>query len=128
MTNQEVAMKLVALCTAHENFAAMEQLYAEDIVSVEGQADSGGKTATSGKQAVIDKSKAWAGVHEIHGSSTEGPFLSTDGFAVIFQFDVTPKSTGKRTQLREIAVYTVNEGLIVREEFFYGEDGDALSR
>ncbi len=128
MTNQEVATKLVALCSEHENFAAMDQLYADDIVSVEGQPDTGGKTATSGKQAVIDKSKSWAAAHEVHGSAIEGPFLSTDGFAVIFDFDVTPNATAKRTQLREIAVYTVNEGLIVREEFFYGADGDALSR
>lgn len=128
MTNPEVAARLVALCSEFQNFAAMDELYADDIVSLEGQPNSGGKTATSGKQAVIDKSKAWAAAHEIHGASIEGPFLSSDGFAVIFDFEVTPKATGIRTKLREIAVYTVNQGLIVREEFFYGANGDALSR
>lgn len=121
-------MKLVALCNDRENFAAMEQLYADDIESVEGLPDPEGKIVTSGKQAVIEKSKSWAAAHEIHASAAEGPFLSTDGFAVIFQFDVTPNATAKRTQLKEIAVYTVRDGFIVREQFFYGEDGDALGR
>jgi ketosteroid isomerase-like protein len=47
---------------------------------------------------------------------------------VVFEFDVTPKATGQRVKNREIAVYTVANGLIVREEFFYGEGANALAR
>ena len=43
-----------------------------------------------------------------------------DRFAVIFGFDVSNRQSGERTQMQEVAVYTVNDnGKIVREEFFY---------
>jgi ketosteroid isomerase-like protein len=32
---------------------------------------------------------------------------------------VTPKATGKRMQMDEVAVYTVRDGKIVEERFFY---------
>ena len=34
--------------------------------------------------------------------------------------DVTPKATGQRTAMSEIAVYTVENDKIVHEVFFYG--------
>ncbi|MEL6600761.1 MAG: SnoaL-like domain-containing protein [Pseudomonadota bacterium] len=34
--------------------------------------------------------------------------------------DTTEKSSGQRTQGREVAIYTVADGKITREEFFYG--------
>ena len=43
-----------------------------------------------------------------------------DQFAVYFTLDVTPKATGRRITLEEVAVYTVNaHDLITREQFFY---------
>jgi ketosteroid isomerase-like protein len=124
MTTTEVADRLVALCKDHKNFDAMKELYADDIVSVEAAAKSG-SFDTAGKAAVIKKSENWAAAHEIHGSNTEGPFLANDKFSVLFDFEVTPKATGKRLALREIAVYTVRNGKISREEFFYrGGDSD----
>jgi hypothetical protein len=102
----------------------MKELYADDIVSVEAQA-KGASFETHGKAAVIQKSTEWAAAHEIHGSNIEGPFLANDKFSVVFDFEVTPKATGKRAALREIAVYTVQNGRIAREEFFYrGGDTD----
>lgn len=127
MNTSEVAARLVALCKDHKNFDAMQELYAETIVSVEAAAKSG-SFETKGKAAVIQKSKDWAGIHEIHGSGIEGPFLANDKFSVVFDFDVTPQATGKRVGLREIAVYTVNDGKISREEFFYRSGDSALSR
>jgi hypothetical protein len=41
---------------------------------------------------------------------------------VFFTLDVTPKATGKRTALEEVAVYTVKNDKITREQFFY--DGE----
>ena len=57
-----------------------------------------------------------------------GPFFDTAGgsaarsagqFAVHFTFEVTPKSTGRRTMLEEVGVYTVEDDQITREQFFY---------
>ena len=33
--------------------------------------------------------------------------------------DVTPKASGERMQMDEVAVYTVKDGKIVQEEFLY---------
>jgi hypothetical protein len=34
-------------------------------------------------------------------------------------FDITRKATGERVNLREVAVYTVQDEKITREQFFY---------
>ena len=116
------------MCKEGKNFDVMQQLYHDDIVSVEAVVRKTGSLETAGKAAVIQKSAEWAGAHEIHGATVEGPFLLGDEFAVVFEFDVTPKATGERVQNREIAVYTVADGLITREEFFYGPGANALAR
>lgn len=128
MTTSELAAKFVAMCKEGKNFDVMQQLYADSIVSVEAERRKTGSFETEGKAAVIQKSAEWAGAHEIHGGSVEGPFLLNDKFAVVFEFDVTPKATGQRVKDREVAVYTVANGLITREEFFYGEGAKALAR
>ncbi|MBY0504146.1 MAG: nuclear transport factor 2 family protein [Bryobacteraceae bacterium] len=119
MTLPEIANRLVQLCKAHQNFDAMQELYADSIVSVEAFAPPGGSHDTVGKPAVIQKSADWAAAHEIHSGTTEGPFVANGKFGVIFDFDVTEKATGQRKALREIAVYSVDGGKIVREEFLY---------
>ena len=50
-----------------------------------------------------------------------GPFCGhrEDQFVVHFVMDVTPKATRERTQLNEVALYTVANGKIVQEEFLY---------
>ena len=125
MTTSEVAARFVELCSQFKNFDAMKELYADNIVSVEAAPRPNGSLETAGKAAVIEKSAGWAGVHEIHGASCTGPYILHDRFAVNFVFDITPKSTGKRMSVAEIAVYTVAGGKITREEFFYGVDAAA---
>lgn len=116
------------MCNEGRNFDVMLQLYADDIVSVEAVQRKTGSFETAGKSAVIQKSAEWAGAHEIHGGKVDGPYLLGDRFSVLFDFDITPKATGQRINVREIGVYTVAGGLITREEFFYGSDADALAR
>ena len=56
---------------------------------------------------------------KVHGSVAEGPFPHGDRFIVRFKYDVTPKHTGKRMTMDETGLYTVQNGKIVKEEFFY---------
>ncbi len=42
-----------------------------------------------------------------------------DRFAVIFEASGKEKATGKPFSMKEVAVYHVADGKIVREEFFY---------
>ena len=60
--------------------------------------------------------------HDIHGAEVNGPWPHGDRFVVTMKHDVTPKSgpfAGRRTQFEEAGLYTVRDGKIVQEEFFY---------
>ena len=118
MSLQSTAQRFVDLCRQGKNFDVMRTMYAPDIVSVEGD----GKE-TAGQGPVIRKSEDWVADKTFNGETVAGPFYNTanpDQFAVYFTLDVTPKATGQRKTLEEVAVYTVNENdLITREQFFY---------
>ncbi len=122
-TLQTVAQALVDLCRAGKDGEAQNTLYAQDAVSVEGLAMPGQDSAEiHGLDAIRGKSEWWYSAHEVHETKVEGPFLNNpDRFSVIFDMDITEKESGTRTQMREIGLYTVKDGQIVREEFFYPE-------
>jgi hypothetical protein len=74
-----------------------------------------------GVDAIKGKHDWWNSAMELHSASVDGPFVhGDDRFAVIFGFDATDRKSGERTQMKEVAIYTVNgDGKIVREEFYY---------
>ena len=114
----ELGRKLVEMCNDSKNFDVMEQMYADDMVSVEPSGE-----ATTGKQAVIDKSKKWADDNEILSQSVQGPFFHGENrFATQSTWKVTRNDTGETVTLNEATVYTVKDDKIVKEEFFF--DGD----
>ncbi len=120
MTTQEVAEKLVAYCTEGQALQAIEELYSQDIVSVEAMAMPGGSREMSGKEAVVGKANWWMSEHEVHSAKVEGPLVSGNRFCVRFVYDVTNKPSGRRIVMDELAVYKVADGQIVHEEFMYG--------
>jgi hypothetical protein len=119
MTARDVGEKLVALCRNNQADQAMETLYDRDIVSVEAVANPGGQRETRGLAGCIEKGRQFDKQFQIHGVRAEGPFPHDDRFAVFFQYDVTHRASGQRSSLDEVALYTVKNGKIVREEFFY---------
>lgn len=119
MTLQEIANELVAGCREDRTRENLDRLYAPDAVSVEA-ADMGGGRETVGLAGIHGKHDWWEGAFITHGLTVEGPFLhGDDRFAVVFGMDTEEKATGQRTQGREVAVYHVKDGKIVKEEFFY---------
>ena len=119
MTTQDIGAKLVAFCKAGKNHECMQELYSKDIVSVEAGAAPGQSPEAKGLEAVLAKGKWWADNHEVHSAVIEGPFPNGDRFAVLFDYDITRKAQNVRLRMREVAVYTVKDDKIVREEFFY---------
>ncbi len=118
----EVGKKLVELCKQGKIFEAIDSLYAPDIVSVEAQSMGPASRKTTGLKAVRAKSEEFMKNHEIHSGSAVGPWPHDDRFIVHFTYDVTAKSgpmAGQRMTLDEGALYTVKDGKIVMEEFFY---------
>lgn len=117
MTTNEVAAAFAALCKAGDHQGAAAQFNAPDIVSLE--AFDGPMARVEGAQAVEAKSAWWYGAHEVHEALTEGPWVNGDQFTLHFTLDVTEKASGKRTRMNEIGLYTVRDGKVVEERFFY---------
>ncbi len=49
----------------------------------------------------------------------DGPWVNGEQFTVRFTMDVTFKETGQRHTMDEIALYTLKNGKIAEERFFY---------
>jgi ketosteroid isomerase-like protein len=118
MTTQEVANKVVQLCSQGKFMDAMS-LYSPDIVSMEAGAPPGQSRESKGIEAVKAKGEWWTANHEVHSTKVEGPLVAGAFFSVVFKMDVTFKPQSRRFQMDEIAVYKVLDGKIVYEEFFY---------
>jgi hypothetical protein len=91
-------------------------------VSVEAGAPPGGSARSEGIAAIKGKGEWWAANHEVHKAEAEGPYPHGDRFIVHFKYDVTAKAgpmAGKRFVMDETALYTVKDGKIAHEEFFY---------
>jgi ketosteroid isomerase-like protein len=114
-----VAEELVAFCRAGRNMDAINTLYSPDIVSVESMGNEQMPREMKGIDAIRQKNKWWSDNNEVHSSNVDGPFVGEDKFAVYYNYDVTFKPTGQRNPMEEMALYTVKDGKIVREQFFY---------
>lgn len=119
MTTQEVANKLVKLCSEGKFQEAVATLYSNDIVSMEAGAPPGQSRESKGLEAVKAKGEWWVANHEVHSAKVEGPLVAGSHFAVTFKLDVTFKPESKRFTMEEIGIYKVADGKVVYEEFFY---------
>lgn len=117
MTTQTIATDFVALLKQGKHGEAASAYNAEDIASYENM--PGPMAACHGRDAVKQKGEWWAANHEVHEFTTEGPYLNGEQFAVQFSFDVTVKESGERRKMHEIGLYTVKDGKIAEERFFY---------
>jgi ketosteroid isomerase-like protein len=117
MTIAEIAKDFTELLKQGDNEAAAEKYNADDIVSLEAMA--GPMAIARGKEALKQKGQWWQENNEVHGGSVEGPYVNGDQFAVRFQFDITPKATGERVTMDEVGLYTVKDGKITEERFYY---------
>jgi hypothetical protein len=115
-TTQEIAQDLVALCREGKFEASGEKYWADDVVSLE--AGEGDMARVAGKVGVRAKGEWWVANHEVHGLVVEGPYVNGDEFIVRFKMDITPKG-GERITLDEVGLYTLKNGLIAQEQFFY---------
>jgi ketosteroid isomerase-like protein len=119
MTTQDVANDLVAMWKAGDFKASGEKYWADDVVSMEPGAPPGGDPVSRGKDAARGKGEWWENAHDVHGVEVEGPFVNGDRFVVRFKMDVTFKETGARFVMDETALYTIKDGKIAEEAFFY---------
>jgi ketosteroid isomerase-like protein len=116
MTTADIAKQFTAALKAGK-FEDAERFWSDDVVSIE--AMDGPMKEARGKAAVHAKGEWWTANHEVHKFETSEPFVNGDQFALRFLIDVTPKESGKRTQMDEVGLYTVRGDKIVEERFFY---------
>ncbi len=123
LTSAQVGKKLVELCQQGKNQEVIDTMYAPNIVSIEAMEMPGMPARTEGLAAVKARKKAFYDNSIIHSSGCEGPWPHGDRFIVNFSLDMTAKAgpmAGQRMQLKEAALFTVKNGMITQEEFFYG--------
>jgi ketosteroid isomerase-like protein len=121
-TALDVGRQLVDLCRQGRHLDAVNTLYAPEVVSVEAFGDAHMPQRMEGIDAIRRKNQWWIDNHTIHGGDVEGPYPNGDRFVVRFRYDATPTSgprAGQRMKMEEAALYTVRDGKVVQEEFFY---------
>lgn len=120
MTLKEIADELVAGCREGRENANLDKLYSPDAVSVEAADGQGMGREAHGLDAIKGKHAWWSANAEVDSGSVSDPMLhGDDRFAVIFEARGRMKDSGDSFNMREVGVYHVADGRIVREEFFY---------
>jgi ketosteroid isomerase-like protein len=122
MNAQQVASRLVQLCREGKNVEAINELYDDNIVSIEPEGSPmAGKTV--GKQAVLESTNRWFdSVEQLHSVAISNPLVSDDFFACTMNVDATYKEHG-RNVMNELCVFEVRDGKIVNDQFFYRTTG-----
>ncbi len=122
MTTQEIANRLVELCKIGQNDAAMQELYATDIVSIEPAGTP--NNVVKGIEGVRKKGEdLWKSIKEMHGATISEPLVAGDFFTVAMQMDVTFQNDF-RVNMQEICLYKVSNGKIIEEQFFYNDGSE----
>lgn len=117
MNTSEVAEKLIAKCKQGVFLEAIDELYADHVVSREmpGMPNE----VSKGIKEVHQKSEDWmSNVQEFHSMDISEPLIAGNHFSLRMSFDVTFKDRG-RQQMEEICIYEVKDGKITAEQFYY---------
>jgi len=116
---KQIANKLVELCRNGEYSKAYDELFAKDAVAIEPENSQVPEKRTEGIEAFKQKDKQFMDmIKEIHASTVSEPLVTGNHIAVTYNMDVTMKD-GNRMPMDEVAVYKVEDGKIVSQQFFY---------
>ena len=116
MTCLENAQKLQQMIAEGKAMEAVEQLYHDDVVVVEGDG-----SVRNGKAAQIEAVKQWQGmVQEMHGGGLGALTANEEAGTSCAEtwVDLTMKN-GNRMKLEEVAVQKWKDGKIIHERFYY---------
>ena len=113
MTTAIVAQRLIELCSAGKFLEAQEELYHQDIVSVETDG-----TRTLGAANMHQKEEQFlARVGRMGAIRYSEVLVAGSYFSVVLQMEMELKGVGDIT-IEEVCVYQVKEGKIIFEQFF----------
>jgi len=119
MSTQEIANKWAEYCRTGQWDKAQEELYHDNCVSLEMEGAQGYPPRVEGKEAIIAKGQQWNEmVEEFHGVEIEGPIVAGNHFSASMKMDITMKGQPRNID-EEVAIFRVEDGKIVSEQFFY---------
>jgi hypothetical protein len=118
MTTKEIAERVVALNRTGYYKNIYNEFYTDETVSIE---NWGEREEYKGIAAIQVKAEKFEStVEAMHDMQVSEPLIADKSFAVTFYMDVTFNAASGmpgRMQMTELAVYTVRDGKIVKEEF-----------
>ncbi len=117
MDTAQIARDFVKM-VSEDNAAGYQAFWSDDIVSRE--PGDGEMSHVEGREALLAKHAWWEANAEMHSVSVDGPFVFGDQFAVNYAMDVT--MFGERSKSSEVGIYTLKDGKIVDERFFYAAE------
>jgi hypothetical protein len=116
----EIATDFTAMLRSEQFAAAGAANWADEVTSIEPYDLLDGIAAKiSGIEAVRAKTVRWLGSRRVHDVSIDGPFVTGNQFAVFLDMIIADPRNGANQPFSEIAVFTVCEGRIIEERFFY---------
>lgn len=119
MTTEEIAKKLIAYCKEGQWEQAYKELYSPNIKSMEPTAEGGWDTV-EGMDGLAKKAEQWHNmVSGFHSSEISEPLVADNYITCVMKTNLTFKGQNEPTQMDEICLYTVKDGKIVVEQFFY---------
>ncbi|HRI79340.1 MAG TPA: nuclear transport factor 2 family protein [Cyclobacteriaceae bacterium] len=118
MTTQQIADRFNELAQKGEWNTIINELFSKDAVSLE-PADAMGLKSVKGIDAILEKGEQWnQQIEEMHGGYTNAPQVAGKFFTCTMGFEATMKGRG-RLKMDEVALYEVQNGKIVKEQFFF---------
>lgn len=116
----DVAHDFTAMLRQGQFMAARERFWAADVRSIEPHDLPGGISAdVSGIEAARAKTAHWFGSRCIHDLSIDGPFVTGNQFALFLDMMIAGQPSGADQPFTEIAIFTVRDGQISEERYFY---------
>jgi len=118
MNTQQVADRLVELCKKGDFKTAQQELYAEDVISIEPMETPDYARETKGKDAVLEKIQKFENsIDTVYGNEVSTALVTANAISFILTMDVAMKGKD-RMKMEEICVYEVKDGKVISERFF----------
>jgi len=118
MTTKEMADKLIPLLREEKYEEIQRNLFAKNVVSIEPEGIP--DNVTKGIDTVLEKGQNWEKmVEKVHFLEVSDPIVSKDHIAVGTKIKVSFKNNPVPMDMDEITIYEVQNGQIIKEQFFY---------
>lgn len=112
----EIAARLASLCAEKKFVEAYTELFSEHAVSIDPVYKN---VPLEGLAGLIEREKQFLSAHEVYKVNISAAMFSGSYFSVVIGMDFAPHG-GEHKSIEELAVYKVELGKIVSQQFFIG--------